>query len=299
MRSFLTFIPLIMLSQILLLTLYATGALTAPANRPARICGNHRTEEQIALTESRLANIPSRLPDLSGPQTVENITVPVYWHVLTSGSTPAQGNISNKQIVDSIDVMNERYAPTGFVFQLIATDRTRNATWFNQIFFDTPVEQDAKGALYRGGANTLNVYTASFTDVPDERFIGTLGYSTWPSDYVDKPRMDGVVIQYKTLPGGSLSPYNLGMTLVHEVGHWFGLYHTFEGGCRGVGDMVADTPPQRYQTSGCPTSRDTCLNGGKDPIHNYMDYSDDDCMTEFTPGQISRMKTFYSTFRAI
>ncbi|TFK74487.1 zincin [Pluteus cervinus] len=125
------------------------------------------------------------------------------------------------------------------------------------------------------------------------------GLSTFPWDYASSPSDDGLLIRYATLPGGTERNYNLGQTVTHETGHWAGLYHTFQGGCSGTGDSVSDTPPEASQATGCPASRDTCPDAGVDPIHNYMDYVYDSCMTEFTPGQITRMKSQLSTYRGI
>jgi len=110
------------------------------------------------------------------------------------------------------------------------------------------------------------------------------------------------VIHYGSLPGGYLSPYNLGGTASHEVGHWVGLYHTFQGGCdggncSGAGDLVCDTPGEGTATSGCPGNKDTCPEAGLDPVHNYMDYSTDICYNNFTPGQDSRADFMMSTYR--
>jgi hypothetical protein len=134
-----------------------------------------------------------------------------------------------------------------------------------------------------------------------------LGFARFPMDCpqngnISDPMLDdGIIISYKTVPEGGETDFEEGDTLVHEVGHWLGLYHTFQGACRGR-DYVADTPSQARPTSSCPVGQDTCGNEGNegfDPIHNYMDYSDDCCMYQFTEGQVERMRIETSLFRGL
>ena len=216
-------------------------------------------------------------------------TIQVYVHVINKGSGIANGDVPTSQIAAQIDVLNATYAAAGWSFVLAGVDRTTNANWYT-MSDGSPTELEAKTALRIGSADDLNIYTANPGD-------GLLGWSTFPSSYASASRDDGVVILYSSLPGGDAAPYNLGYTATHEVGHWMGLYHTFQGACGGNNDYVDDTPAERSSAYGCPIGRDTCLAAGADPITNFMDYSDDACMQAFTAGQAARMEAQFAAYR--
>jgi len=220
-------------------------------------------------------------------------TVEVYVHVINNGTSASQGNIPDSQITSQINVLNAAYGPWGWQFHLAATDRTTNASWYTATP-GTTAETQMKSALRRGTADDLNLYTNNMGQ-------GLLGWATFPSDYSRSPSMDGVVVLFASLPGGSAAPYNLGDTATHEIGHWMGLYHTFQGGCvknSNGGDGVADTPAEKTSTFGCPVGQDSCPRlAGLDPITNFMDYTDDSCMDRFTSGQDARMDAQFTTYR--
>ncbi|KAH7107830.1 metalloprotease [Auriculariales sp. MPI-PUGE-AT-0066] len=269
----------------------------AAAASAQRLCGSTPTDAQVLAKEAHFQEQLAQAASGRAPITIEATPViPVYFHVIYSSNSTSGGYLSATSITNQISVINTAYAGTGLSFTLAATTYTLNSTWFTSAAPSTTYQTAMKSALRTGGSNALNVYTVGFSSGSG---AGLLGYSTFPSDYSSAPSDDGVVILYSSLPGGSASPYNLGQTLTHEAGHWVGLYHTFQGGCSGTGDSVSDTPAEASAAFGCPTGRDTCTSTGVDPIHNFMDYTDDDCMTEFTAGQTTRLKSQMTTYRGI
>jgi hypothetical protein len=291
----------------LALAVYATamvGAASGKLPREAFQVSNCSQEAAAALgragsvREPDLAEVHADLPasakGKAGPRFRAN--VPVYFHVVSDGSI---GNLTNAQIADQISVLNVTFgggeggADTGFAFELAGVTRTDNAKWFYS--GSGGAEHDMKRTLRQGGANALNLYSTTAG--------AYLGWAYLPSILTSPSQayLDGVVIDWESIPGTSdtyAGRFDQGETATHEVGHWLNLEHTFFKGCSKTGDFVADTPPEKTPTSGCPEGKDTCTAPGLDPIHNYMDYSFDSCYTEFTPGQAQRMQDAWLFYRA-
>lgn len=219
-------------------------------------------------------------------------TIHVYVHRIHA-SDGTGGDVSAAQIDQQISILSSAYGGGQWTFALAPVgpiDDTFNDGWYTTTGGAT--ETAMKTALRKGTAVDLNIYTNNMGS-------GLLGWATFPSDYATSPKMDGVVVLFSSLPGGSAAPYNLGDTATHEVGHWMGLYHTFQGGCRS-GDLVADTAAEKSSAFGCPIGRDSCTGArypGNDPINNFMDYTDDSCMNTFTAGQFTRAQQAWTAYR--
>ncbi len=256
-----------------------------------RLCATDHNPQKIAAAETDFAERLQRQKDNPGVSSIAGGVINVYFHVVNQGTGIANGDITATMISNQITVLNNAFSPWGWSFNLVSTDRTTNATWYNGCYGSS--ESAMKNALRQGTADDLNVYTCNPSG-------GILGYATFPSSYTNSPNLDGVVMLFSSLPGGTAAPYNLGDTGTHEVGHWMGLYHTFQGGCNGNGDFVSDTPAERSAAYGCPTGRNSCTGSrypGNDPITNFMDYTDDACMFQFSGGQDARMDSQFTTYR--
>lgn len=254
---------------------------------PQLVCGTRDLDPEVQrMVEDYSTRMAARIDPLLSSSHI----VPVYWHRIHAANGTG-GVVTATQVSNQIAVLNAAYASSTFSFQLVSTDDSNNDAWYT--CSGGTCETEMKNALRIGASNALNIYSNNMGG-------GLLGWATFPSSYASKPKMDGVVILYSSVPGGTAAPYNLGDTATHEVGHWMGLYHTFQGGCSKTNDSVDDTPAEKSPAYGCPVGRDSCTGSrypGSDPIFNFMDYSDDSCMNEFTGGQNTRMNNQWTTYR--
>ncbi|KAJ5661628.1 uncharacterized protein N7477_009244 [Penicillium maclennaniae] len=278
----------------------------------------------ICATEDPDPSFLSALDLVQGDETRPNagsearqgpIEIDTWFHIVASQAE--SGQVSNDMINSQISILQDAYEDASIHFRLQGVTRHVNDVWARN-----EDEVAMKTALRRGSYRTLNVYfqtdlQASPGDAgrADHRGALTsndlsssvLGFCTLPDPSVNATSAradyikDGCNVLAKTMPGGSLDLYNRGGTAIHEIGHWNGLLHTFQGeSCSSdnLGDYIADTAQQSTPTDGCPARKDSCPDSpGLDPVHNFMDYSSDVCYESFTPGQTQRMRRMWASMR--
>lgn len=253
------------------------------------------------------------------------IYIPVVFHVIHNDSLE---NISQAQIMDQIRILNEDFRKVvgtpGFSSDPAATDMKiefrlaqydpngKKSDGINRIksTMTNNANNSVKALSYWNSDKYLNIWVVKTIDLGNTSTEGiVLGYAQFPWDKASKPTTDGVVVrsdQIGVIGTGKISQG--GRTLTHEVGHWLGLFHTFQGGCAGAtasncasgGDMICDTPPVSQSSSGCAEGQNSCHNDSPDlpdMIRNYMDYSDGSCMNTYTAGQKNRVYASMQQYR--
>ena len=232
----------------------------------------------------------------------------VIFHIMIDSL--GNGNITDEVVQHSIDLLNDGFSgdikrgnkdcygnkmsgiDTSIRFVLKNITRSVRDEWYDARREEYEIRGEQSDTLRMGSCSTLNIYTMK-SDI----------YGGWASGPItcNPDRMslnDGVWIDHTSLPTSTCSKKRP-VILIHEVGHWVGLDHVFEGGCNdNFGDGVIDTPNQRQVENGCPIGSDTCPGGGNDSIHNFMAYTDSCCKYSFTKGQIVRMHALLDRWRS-
>jgi hypothetical protein len=275
------------------------GRLSRHGDDPNSVTAAAAARMDAALQRQRALLLARGRITAKGAPTLRHDAFRIDTHVHVITRSDGSGGVTDAQVQAQVAVLNKAFAGRSsaqaarspFRFVLKSVDRVPNDDWFDWANPDEDPsdDQEAKAATRVGGRDDLNVWIANLAPP-------LLGYADFPSEPLET---DGLVLLNESLPGGAAAPYNEGDTATHEVGHWLGLFHSFENGCNRPGDYVWDTP---YQDDGdnifeCDESLDTCKQPGLDPVHNFMSYGDDPCLDRFSRGQVLRMVVTWLAFR--
>ena len=255
-------------------------------------CATHVPEDaEIEAVESELRVF--RMANMNGAFRQRRqagysyLKIQLVFHIIHDGGSGMPTlNMLNRQMA----VLNEAYSGS-----------TASAGIDTRIRFEKKSHRFIDSSMYAGNCRGLSSSLRATHAYADSSIInvftcpadGYLGWAYLPWQYSEGSKYQIILIHPQTMPGGSYSGLNLGDTLVHEMGHYLGLLHTFAGnsGSCDKDDKVDDTPLEATPNYGCSAGRDTCPNdAGLDPIWSFMDYSKDACMNRFSAGQVERMR---------
>lgn len=301
--------------------------LSIVSNVFSQCLSDHYHQQMLAADPSiaqQEAAFYSSIPqNLSGTKRATKYIIPVVFHVL---HTNGPENISKAQIEDQIRILNLDFSLTNpnksairtpfknlaadcqIEFRLAKVDPNGNCTdGINRVY--SPQHVDARDNVKQiSGARWdnkkyLNIWVVSSIKENGATGGTTLGYAYFPSTVGGtNAYLDGIVIRSDwvgTIGTGTTS--GAGRTLTHEVGHYLGLYHTFQDGCNGSNDMCDDTPPvsSTFTNASCPANSNSCTTDFPDVIdmwENYMDYSSGSCQAMFTLDQKAIMDYTFTTY---
>lgn len=249
------------------------------------------------------------------------LTLPMVFHIITSGSGAT--NVAAQWVQYQVDQLNIDYRNLAgstnpvagdcqLQFCLALRDPNNNVlaepgihrvtTYGAGTQTQTTMDNTVKPATIWDPTQYINIWVVNLGN-------SLLGYAQFPSNSTlsglstsgGASNTDGVVILYTSLgsvahPNPAGGVYGKGRTLTHELGHWLGLRHIWGDGSNcSATDYCADTPPASAANYGCPTGTNSCTTDSyNDMIENYMDYTDDGCMSLFTADQVTRVRTVMS-----
>lgn len=307
------------------------AALGLPLQAQQHVCGTDQ------LMEKRLQQYPElrehqEQAELQYQSYVENIstnrraggvqTIPVVVHII---QTSAVETVSDADVYSQIDVLNEDFrkiagtagdgggVDTQYEFCLASIDPSGCPTdGINRLinpglaFHNQDDEALLKGLIQWDPSMYLNIWVPRTIETSNSAG-SVIGYATFPTWITFQPQLDGIVV-HSGFFGRNSNPTYIGRTTTHEVGHWLGLFHTFQSACTGntagscanAGDRVCDTPQAMEPNFGCPNINSCTDSPVDDPdqIENYMDYANGNCQNMFTQGQVDRMDFFTGAYRS-
>lgn len=313
-RAFLSLVSLLSAAIILHAQQETCHTEEAVHNLRAR---NPAYEAEMAAWKTAISRIAQQAPSAAGSR-AQLYTIPIVFHIILTSQS--QINSVRSQIAAQLATMNRDFRKQNSdtssiraIFQPLASDIeiefclavrdpngatttgiqervTTHAAW------DPDAESDDMKFYSNGGLdawNTNKYVNVWIVDIAGGSSSGIAGYAYIGSQWIHGEPVDGIVLDY------SLGFGSNDRSLSHEMGHYFGLLHTWgDGGCSDD-DGISDTPESGTANYGCNYNSNTCNTGSgdlPDQIENYMDYSN--CPAMFTIEQKTVMRNLLTGARA-